>query len=83
MHDCQGSGAEWAVRAVKLLRVMLLWWVHATTPVSNLTECTPPGVNPTVNHTLRVMAVCPGGSQMHHMLGVMKVGWLCLCADRV
>lgn len=50
------TGRAWRIfKAVKLLCILLQWWVHVTIHLSKPTECTPPRVNPNVNYGAWVM----------------------------
>ena len=46
------DGAQRMFRALKILCMILLWWIRVTVHVSKLTECTPPRANPKGNREL-------------------------------
>ena len=50
--------AQRIFKAVKLLCMILWWWLYVTKHLSKPTECTTPRVNPNVNYGLQVIMMC-------------------------
>ena len=55
----RGAGRMNEERAVKLLCMILQWWMHVIIRVSKPTECVTPWVNPDVNYRLGVIMPRP------------------------
>lgn len=60
-------GKVWRIfRVVKLLWMLLQWWIRVTMHLSKPTECTIPTVNPNVNHGIWVTIVNVSSSIITH-----------------
>lgn len=64
ISGCQELGQEGIYRcsrkifrAVEILGMTLLWWIHVIILLSKPIECTPPNVNPNVNYRLCVIVM--------------------------
>ena len=50
--------AQGSFREVKILCMILWWWIYVIIHLSNLTECTTPRMNLNVNYGLWVLMMC-------------------------